>query len=329
MIHFLRLIRVKNLVIIALTMYAVRFFYFTIGGKIDVNPFFEQIHFFLLTFSTVCIAAAGNIINDYFDVKADKINRPEKLIVTKHISKRKAIIWHWTLNGFGFMTACYLSVFYQTFWYAFIHLISINVLWLYSVYFKRKFVLGNLLIASLTALVVLLSGFHFYHVCSYELHPILEAKITIPESLNYTIIYWKNLFLDAGNFIFLLCFFAFVLNLGREIVKDIEDVEGDKQLHAQTIPIVLGNKAAKWIAICILSSVPLFYTLFFVYHITAHQLLHVLATLPVFIASLLVVLALILLVFLPITPKNLKFVDKLIKLAMLVGIMTPFYWWVL
>jgi hypothetical protein len=176
-------------------MYAVRFFYFTIGGKIDVHPFFEQIHFFLLTFSTVCIAAGGNIINDYFDVKADKINRPEKLIVTKHISKRKAIIWHWTLNGIGFIIACYLSVFYQTFWYAFIHLISINVLWLYSVYFKRKFVLGNVLIASLTALVVLLSGFHFYHVCSYELHPILEAKITISESLNQAIIYWKNLFL--------------------------------------------------------------------------------------------------------------------------------------
>ena len=328
MIHFLRLIRVKNLIIIALTMYAVRFFYFTIGGKIDVHPFFEQIHFFLLTFSTVCIAAGGNIINDYFDVKADKINRPEKLIVTKHISKRRAIIWHWTLNGIGFIIACYLSVFYQTFWYAFIHLISINVLWLYSVYFKRKFVLGNVLIASLTALVVLLSGFHFYHVCSYELHPILEAKITISESLNQAIIYWKNLFLDAGNFIFILCFFAFVLNLGREIVKDMEDVEGDKQLHAQTIPIVLGNTAAKWIALCILSTVPLFYILFLGLHIADHQFTHILATLPVFGASLLIVVALVLLLFLQTTPKNLKVVDKLIKLAMLVGIMTPFYWWV-
>ena len=118
MIHFLRLIRVKNLIIIALTMYAVRFFYFTIGGKINVDIVFEQFNFFLLTLSTVCIAAAGNIINDYFDVKADKINRPEKLIVSKHISKRKAIIWHWTLNGIGFMIACFLSVFYQTFIHA-------------------------------------------------------------------------------------------------------------------------------------------------------------------------------------------------------------------
>jgi 4-hydroxybenzoate polyprenyltransferase len=108
----------------------------------------------------------------------------------------------------------------------------------------------------------------------------------------------------------------------------MEDVEGDKQLHAQTIPIVLGNTAAKWIALCILSTVPLFYILFLMLHITDNQFTHILATLPVFGASLLVIVSLILLLFVPITPKNLKVVDKLIKLAMLVGIMTPFYWWV-
>ena len=329
MIHFLQLIRIKNLIIIALTMYAVRFFYFTIGGKINVDILFEQFNFFLLTLSTICIAGAGNIINDYFDVKADKINRPEKLIVTKYITKRKAIIWHWVLNGIGFLIACHLSIFYQTFWYVFIHLISINALWLYSVYFKRKFIIGNVLIASLTALVVLLSGFHFYHVCQYDLHPILEAKISIPKSLDHAIIYWKNLFLDAGNFIFLLCFFAFVLNLGREIVKDMEDVEGDTLLKAKTIPIVLGTTSAKWIAFVILSSVPIFYILFLALTITDHHLVHLIATLPVFTASCLVVIALFLLISLQTTSKNLKTIDKIIKLAMLVGVITPFYWWVL
>ncbi len=329
MIHFLRLIRIKNLIIIALTMYAVRFFYFTIGGKINVDVLFEQLNFFLLTLSTVCIAAAGNIINDYFDVKADKINRPEKLIVTKYISKRKAIIWHWILNGFGFFIACYLSVFYNTFWYVFIHLLSINALWLYSVYFKRKFIIGNVLIALLTSLVILLSGFHFYHVCRYELHPILDAKISIPKSLDHAVMYWKNLFLDAGNFIFILCFFAFVLNLGREIVKDMEDVEGDKLLKAKTIPIILGAYSAKWIAILILSSVPIFYISFLTLNIKDHHLVHLIATLPVFTASSLVIISLILLISIQTTPKNLKVVDKIIKLAMLIGIMTPFYWWLL
>ena len=329
MIHFLRLIRFKNLIIIALTMYAVRFFYFTIGGKINVNIFLEQCNFFLLTISTLCIASAGNIINDYFDVKADKINRPNELIVTKYISKRKAIIWHWIFNGIGFLISCYLSIFYKTFWYVFIHLISINALWLYSVYFKRKFIIGNLVIASLTSLVVLLSGFHFYHVCSYELHPLLEAKISIPKSLNFAIIYWKNLFLDAGNFVFLLCFFAFVLNLGREIVKDIEDVEGDLLLKAKTIPIVLGITSAKWIAFIILSCVPLFYVSFLALTIKENHVLHLLATLPVLLARVLVVIALILLLVLHSSPKNMKIIDKIVKLAMLVGIMTPFYWWVL
>jgi 4-hydroxybenzoate polyprenyltransferase len=329
MIHFLRLIRIKNLFIIALTMYAVRFFYFTIGGKISVNILFEQFNYFLLTLSTLFIAAAGNIINDYFDVKADKVNRPEKLVVTKFIPKRRAIIWHWVFNGIAFVIGIYLSVFYHTFLYVFIHLISINALWLYSVYFKRKFIIGNLLIASLTSLVILLSGFHFYHICSYEINPSLHAKITIPVSLDHAVSYWKNLFLDAGNFIFLLCFFAFVLNLGREIVKDMEDVEGDKLLNAKTIPIVLGKTAAKWISFAILSSVPLFYVWFLTNHINHHHLLHLLATLPVFLSSLLVSFGLLVLILSNTSPKNLKIIDKIIKLAMLVGIMTPFYWWLL
>jgi 4-hydroxybenzoate polyprenyltransferase len=310
-------------------MFAVRFFYFTIGGKISVNSFFEQLNYGLLVISTTLIAAAGNIINDYFDVKADKINRPDKLIVTKHITKRKAIIWHWVFNSIAFIIAVYLSVFYKTFWYVFIHLISINTLWLYSVYFKRKFVIGNVLIALLTALVILLSGFHFYHVCSYDVHPSLQAKISIPLSLDHTITYWKQLFLNAGNFIFLLCFFAFVLNLGREIVKDMEDIEGDKQLRAKTIPIVLGITPAKWIAFLVLGSVPCFYVLFLVLHINHNHVIHLVATLPVFLASAFVSIALLLLISLKNTPKNLKIIDKIIKLAMLVGIMTPFYWWLL
>ncbi len=329
MTHFLRLIRIKNLFIIALTMYAVRFFYFTIGGKISVDILFEQFNYFLLTISTLLIAAAGNIINDYFDVKADKVNRPEKLVVTKYMTKRRAIIWHWAFNTIAFSLGIYLSIFYHTFLYVFIQLISINALWLYSVYFKRKFIVGNVLIASLTSLVILLSGFHFYQICSYEINPSLHSKITIPISLDHAVSYWKKRFLDAGNFIFLLCFFAFVLNLGREIVKDMEDVEGDQLLQAKTIPIVLGKIAAKWIAFAILSSVPLLYVWFLSMHINQNHLLHLLATLPVFLSSLFVCLGLILLILTASTPKNLKRIDKILKLAMLVGIMTPFYWWLL
>ena len=98
--------------IIVLTMYGVRYYIQSVNyyQKIDDNG----IDFFLLVFSTVLIAAAGNIINDYFDVKADRINRPEKLIITKHIKRRWAIFVHWIFNGVAFTIALYLSAKYQS-----------------------------------------------------------------------------------------------------------------------------------------------------------------------------------------------------------------------
>jgi len=94
--YFFKLIRPINLLIIGLTMYSVRFFYFTLGGM-EANIFSggEKVDFALLVFSTLLIAAAGNIINDYFDVRADRINKPHKLIITKHIKRRWAIVYHW------------------------------------------------------------------------------------------------------------------------------------------------------------------------------------------------------------------------------------------
>ena len=99
---FLKLIRVSNLIIIGLTMCAIRFCFFSIGGKITVNETIEQFLFGLLVLSTLLIAAAGNIINDYFDIKSDKINKPEDWIIGNIIPKRKAILYHWTLSAIAF-----------------------------------------------------------------------------------------------------------------------------------------------------------------------------------------------------------------------------------
>ncbi|MFY7945255.1 MAG: UbiA family prenyltransferase, partial [Crocinitomicaceae bacterium] len=96
MIHFFRLIRIINLFIIAFTMVGVAFYLFNNNNyqKID----FDFLDYGLLVFSTVIIAAAGNMINDYFDIKADRINKPEKLIISKYMKKRWAIVLHWGLN---------------------------------------------------------------------------------------------------------------------------------------------------------------------------------------------------------------------------------------
>lgn len=307
-------------------MFAVRFFFFAIGGKIIRGSAFESINFMILVVSTLLIAAAGNVINDYFDVKADKINKPNQLIVSKYIPKRKAIAIHWYLNSLAFILAIYLSIYYQTFWYVFIDLISINALWLYSSYFKRKLIVGNLIVALLTSLVILLTGVHFFHLSNLRFQSIIQPRILFSNSISESIFHWKKLFLYNGNFIYLLCFFAFSLNLGREIIKDIEDIEGDKLLNSRTLPLKYGIPTAKKTSIGILLLVPVTYFFLFFNYQKEINLFEIIATLPVFLAVVFTVISMAILSFKS-TKEAIKFADQLLKLAMLMGISTPFYWW--
>jgi 4-hydroxybenzoate polyprenyltransferase len=272
--------------------------------------------FFLLVISTIMIAAAGNIINDYFDVRADRINKPEKLIIGKHVKRRVAIITHWAFNVIAFGIAIYLSWIFDTFWYLFIHLLSINVLWLYSSYFKRKFVIGNLLIAALTGMVPLLVGFYFYHHPGLEVIPDIESMYISP--------FGK---VDPKPFIaFLsmgLAFFAFVLNLAREIVKDIEDMEGDYKLKAKTIPIVLGISSAKIISYLLLVAALTGVTFFTIYYL---PLLNGIETLLV--SALFTLIGIALLISAQ-SKRSYKRVNTCIKIAMISGTLSPVYWKIL
>jgi 4-hydroxybenzoate polyprenyltransferase len=324
--HFFRLVRPINLVIITLTMYSIRFFYFILSDAQALRSG-EQFDFFLLVFSTVLIAAGGNIINDYFDVRADRINRPERLIVSKHIKRRWAIISHWILNAIAFSIAIYLSLRYQTFWYVFIHLITINTLWFYSMYFKRKPFIGNFMIAVLTALVPILCGIHFYFQIGIEN---IESVFLNPQSeLEETILFWKSFLLKDWRFIYFLAFFAFTLNLSREIIKDIQDVEGDKHIFAKTLPLTIGIQKSAIVAGIILAIVPITVSLLFLSQGSQNYGMSILALLPIAISCVLNFVSLFLL-----SPKsgeirNLKAADFIIKISMLSGILMPFYWWFL
>jgi len=279
----------------------------------------EEIDFFLLVFSTVLIAAAGNIINDYFDVKADRINKPEKLIITKHINKKWAILSHWILNGVAFMIAIYLSVRNDSFWYVFIHLLSINALWFYSMYFKRRPFIGNFIVAILTALVPILCGIHFY--THNEFPTVVVSNISTPFS------FWIFHLMSHGHFILILALFAFASNLAREIIKDIEDVDGDKLLHAKTLPILYGITKTKWIASFLLLLSPILFSLLYFLKLPSDENLkgNLVLFIPV-LAALILDLISILLLILAKNRKQLKRVDLLIKIAMLFGLILPFYW---
>jgi 4-hydroxybenzoate polyprenyltransferase len=239
MTYFFRLVRPLNLAIIGLTMYGIRFY--LKHSNPSLREIDDSLSFFLLVISTIFIAAAGNIINDYFDVKADRINKPEKLIITKHIKKRWAIVTHWLLNGLGFLIALSFSIQFNSFSLAFIHLLSINALWFYSTYFKRKLFLGNLIVALLTAFIPLLVLL-FYHILANE------------RKVETSTLYGPQLIL-------FLALFAFIQNLAREIIKDTQDIEGDKTIHVRSVPMKFGKMNALLLAAVFLCILPMFYLL--------------------------------------------------------------------
>jgi 4-hydroxybenzoate polyprenyltransferase len=283
----------------------------------------EPFDFFLLVFSTLLIAAAGNIINDYFDVKADKINKPHKVIIGKYIKPRWAIVLHWILNFVAFVIACYLSWRYKTFWYVFIHLLSINSLWFYSMYFKRRFLIGNIIIAGLTALVPILCGIHFLEFIQSQRDYLSGSwMIETPLHTGWAFGAYFNTFV-----VLVFAFYAGILNLIREIIKDIEDVKGDLVLRAKTLPIVLGKRKTKIIAIVLLvllllTSVPFLSDGYFLYR---DQFLRAFAPILLIPVGILFVISLL-------GRKNeqhLKSADLLLKILMAIGCSMPFYWYFL
>ncbi len=244
--YFLKLIRAKNLLIIVMTMIGVAVYLMKSNSYQKVD--FHYLDYFLLIFSTMIIAAAGNVINDYFDVKADRINKPEKVIIAKFMKPRWAILWHWSFNFIAFLIAVYLSVKYATLIFVFVHLLSINLLWFYSVQLKRKLVISNLIIAFLTALVPLLSVWFFkvLNESSIPFSPYREES-------------WST-YLDY-SFIYFLAICAFIQNFAREINKDIHDIQGDLVAHVQSLPMKIGKEKAAYLTI-ILIQIPLILFIF-------------------------------------------------------------------
>lgn len=229
MISFLRLVRFLNLFIVLVTILGVVLFH----AKISNINFNELLNFnlFLFILSTLLITAAGNIINDYFDIKADKINKPNRLIISKNIKRRWAIVLHLSFNTFAFIISLYLSLIFKNLLLVLIPFIAINLLWFYSWYLKKKLILGNITIAFLTALVPILTAIYLNKIIPFN-----------NEEL---------------GLIYLIAAFAFLQNLIREIIKDTEDIEGDKLIYVKSIPIYFGKKITKMICLVLLLILPI------------------------------------------------------------------------
>lgn len=226
------LIRLPNLLIIALTQYAMR--YLVMDPLLPSAGFslqFDDLHFALLVFATLSIAAAGYIINDYFDAKVDWINKPKKVVIGVSVNRRSAMTLHWMLTLIGVGTGVYLSIHIGLFTLSFIFLITSGLLWFYSTTYKRQFLIGNLTVAFLTGLVPLV-------VILFELPLLNRAYGALLLQYNSSFTY---IFMWVASF----SVFAFITTLIREIIKDAEDFEGDNAYGMKTVPIVLGTKWTK------------------------------------------------------------------------------------
>jgi 4-hydroxybenzoate polyprenyltransferase len=234
MLSFLKLIRVRNLLIIAFTQYMVRWCLVFPILKAQSSFYtlqLTEVQFFLLVLSTVMIAAAGYIINDYFDVRLDKVNKPERLVIDKGVKRRVAMGAHMVVNILAFLIGLFVSYSVGLTKLAFIHFIAISGMWFYSTTFKKQFLIGNVVIALFTAMVPFIA-------VMYELLACYKAYLPIDETLSY-----KPVWIYISG----ICVFTFLIALIREIIKDMEGVEGDKEYGYNTMPVVIGLRASKFV----------------------------------------------------------------------------------
>lgn len=237
-----RLIRLPNLVIVALTQYALQYAILLPElSKIGQKPLLPDLQFFLLVCSTVLIAAGGYVVNDIEDVDIDRLNKPEHKRIVERIYPL-SMCWkiYWFITILGFFISLYLAFFIHDFLQLVIYPAAVVLLWAYSKWFKRQFLIGNVVVA----------GF-----CAFVSWVVFYAQ-SLPQYVSYymTDIFYGHTFKqfdipEAAKTVFIgYAIFAFISTLFREIIKDMEDVTGDKAQGCQTLPIVLGIKTTKIVA---------------------------------------------------------------------------------
>jgi 4-hydroxybenzoate polyprenyltransferase len=242
--YFFTLIRWQNLLIVAGTMLLMRYGVIqpllgeisvidqVTGAQLTMELQMPLAEFILLILATVFITAGGYVINDYFDIKTDLINHGKVIVGTK-IPRREAMTLHNIFNLLGVAAGYYISWKAGYFWLGTMFLMVSGLLYFYSASYKRQFLIGNIIVAALTAMVPLL-------VAVYEWPAMYRAYSGSSQEVPALsiIFYW------TGGF----AVFAFLTTLAREIIKDIEDYEGDSVYGRNTLPVVLGIKTSKSVA---------------------------------------------------------------------------------
>ncbi len=226
---YLQLVRWPNLIMIVVLQYLLR--YAMVGPILffeDKALLLTPFEFFILVFSCVLIAAGGYIINDVEDLEIDSVNKPDKKLIENQITKDSAINIYTALTFTGVLGGFFLSYVKGYPYIGIIHLITAGMLYFYATSYKCIPILGNVIISLLSALVVII--------------------VIVPEP------FAKD---NPGVMLMIAvyAFFSFITTLIREIIKDIEDIEGDKQYGCSTLATTLGVTNAKWTSLILILAV--------------------------------------------------------------------------
>ena len=228
--NYLKLIRYQNLLLIAIMQLIVRFSFLE-QINIPLSLFYWQ--YTLLIVATVLIAAGGYIINDIFDLEIDTINKPNQVIVGKNISENHAYILYAVLTILGVACGFILANTVAHPNLAVLFVLIATLLYFYASTLKKIAVLGNIVVALLIAFSVLIIGIFDIYPNTFEVN--------------------RNQMYVAFSILLDYAVFAFIINFIREIVKDLEDVLGDKQAEYQTLPNVIGiSKTCKILFVLII-----------------------------------------------------------------------------
>ena len=270
LISFLKLVRYQNLILIIITQALIKYALFESFGIEITLSFFG---FILLCLSTVCIAAAGNIINDIYDLETDRINKPEKKIIGRKISEKAALNAYIIFTVTGVAIGFYLSNLIGRPGFSAIFIIISALLYLYATHLKNIIVVGNLLVSSLVAMTVIIMGL-------FELLPAITPSNRQTQSIIFSIL------LDYA-------LYAFLINWLREMVKDQQDIKGDYNTGRNTLPIALGQQRANKFIFAI-GLLPVVAIIYYMYNYLFTNLYAVIYTLLFILGPLLYFISIIL-----------------------------------
>lgn len=294
--NFLKLIRYQNLLMLALMQLVFHFVFFKNQPELELA--LSDFEFILLVIATVCIAAGGYVINNIVDQETDEFSKPENVIVGKHISEGIAYNIYVAFNIIGVGIGFYLSNIIQKPMFSAVFIVVAGTLYMYATSLKQNLLIGNIVVALLLSFSVIIIGI-------FDLYPITQESNQLQMATLFSIL------LDYA-------LFAFMINFIREIVKDIEDMDGDYNSGMNTLPILLGKGRTAKIAFG-LTFIPIILLIYYmnenlmeVQLVIVYLLLFVLAPLLYFLIK----------IWNAKTKKDFKHLSLILKLVLLFGILS-------